>query len=76
VTFVDTHGLSNRPCSYTSLSLPELESGDEVFFQATYGETADIVQGLLEKIYILMRVRTPCYLSMVSDSEQLRRVVL
>jgi hypothetical protein len=49
VTFVDTHGLSNRPCSYTSLSLPELESGDEVFFQATYGETADIVQGLLEK---------------------------
>jgi hypothetical protein len=49
VTFVDTHGLSNRPCSYTGLSLPELESGDEVFFQATYGETADIVQGLLEK---------------------------
>jgi hypothetical protein len=43
--------LSNRPCRDTGLSLPELESRGEVFFQAIYGETTDDVQGLLERIY-------------------------
>jgi hypothetical protein len=31
--------------------LPELEERGEVIFRAAYGETADDVQGLLEKIY-------------------------
>lgn len=35
----------------TSLSLPELETHGQTFFQALYGETADNVQGLLDKIY-------------------------
>jgi hypothetical protein len=33
------------------LSLPELESRGQEFFQAFYGETADDVQGLLDRIY-------------------------
>ncbi|KAN0115890.1 AhpD-like protein [Russula decolorans] len=35
----------------TTLSLPELEKRGQVFFQANYGETADDVQGLLDRIY-------------------------
>jgi len=35
----------------TSSSLPELETRGKIFFQALYGETADGVQGLLDKIY-------------------------
>ena len=31
--------------------MPELERRGEVFFRALYGETADDVQGLLERIY-------------------------
>jgi hypothetical protein len=31
--------------------LPELEKRGEVFFRAIYGETADDVQGLLERIH-------------------------
>ncbi|KAN0115891.1 AhpD-like protein [Russula decolorans] len=35
----------------TTLSFPELERRGEVFFRAIYGETADDVQGLLERIH-------------------------
>jgi hypothetical protein len=35
----------------TSLSLPELDAHGQKFFRALYGETADDVQGLLDKIY-------------------------
>ncbi|KAF8479113.1 hypothetical protein DFH94DRAFT_747689 [Russula ochroleuca] len=35
----------------TGSSLPELENRGEVFFRALYGETADGVQSLLDKIY-------------------------
>ncbi|KAI9511356.1 hypothetical protein F5148DRAFT_1171894 [Russula earlei] len=35
----------------TALSLPEVERRGEVFFREYYGETADYVQGLLDKIY-------------------------
>ena len=38
-------------CRDTTLSLPELEKRGEVYFRASYGETADDVQGLLERIY-------------------------
>ena len=42
----------------TALSLPELEKRGQVFFQANYGETADDVQGLLDRIYPDMGGRT------------------
>jgi len=35
----------------TGLFLPDLEQRGEVFFRALYGETADNVQNLLDKIY-------------------------
>ncbi|KAF8497205.1 hypothetical protein F5888DRAFT_1701211 [Russula emetica] len=35
----------------TTLSLPELEKRGQVFFQANYGETADGVQDLLDRVY-------------------------
>ncbi|KAF8274255.1 hypothetical protein EI94DRAFT_1768808 [Lactarius quietus] len=35
----------------TSLSLPELETHGQIFFQALYGPTADKTQSLLDKIY-------------------------
>jgi hypothetical protein len=35
----------------TTLSLPELEKRGQVFFKANYGETADDVQSLLDRIY-------------------------
>jgi hypothetical protein len=38
-------------CRDITLSLPELEQRGQVFFQANYGETADGVQGLLDRIY-------------------------
>jgi hypothetical protein len=47
----DTHKLSDRIYRDTGSSLPELENRGEVFFRALYGETADGVQSLLDKIY-------------------------
>lgn len=35
----------------TTLSLPELERRGEVSYRANYGEIAEDVQGLLDKIY-------------------------
>jgi len=47
----ETHGLCDPLCRDTTLSLPELEKRGQVFFQANYGETADDVQDLLDRIY-------------------------
>lgn len=47
----DTHRLCDRFHRETGLSLPEVEQRGEVFFRALYGETADNVQSLLDKIY-------------------------
>ena len=38
-------------CRETDLSLTELDRRGEIFFRALYGDTADNVQGLLDKIY-------------------------
>lgn len=54
--------------------MPELEKRGQVFFQANYGETADYVQDLLDRIYPDMGEHA-MLLSMPSDSEELRRVV-
>jgi hypothetical protein len=70
----DTHRLCDRFYRETGLSLPELEQRGEVFFQALYGETANNVQNLLDKIYPDMGEHTFC-LSMLSNTKQLRRVV-
>jgi hypothetical protein len=45
-------------CRETDLSLPELERRGEVFFQEFYGETANDVQALLDKIYPDMGTHT------------------
>jgi len=47
----ETHRLCDPLCRDTTLSLPELEKRGQVFFQANYGETADDVQDLLDRIY-------------------------
>jgi hypothetical protein len=47
----ETHRLSDPLCRDTTLSLPELEKRGQVYFQANYGETADDVQELLDRIY-------------------------
>ena len=47
----ETHRLCDPLCRDTTLSLPELEKRGQVFFQANYGEIADEVQGLLDRIY-------------------------
>ncbi len=51
MTLADTHRLCDPLSRDTASSLPELEKRGKVFFQALYGETADDVQGLLDKIY-------------------------
>ncbi len=45
------HRLSDKFCRDTSVSLSELERQGDGFFRALYGETADNVQGLLNKGY-------------------------
>ncbi|KAI0261073.1 hypothetical protein BC834DRAFT_494700 [Gloeopeniophorella convolvens] len=40
-----------KPLRETTLTLPDLEKRGQVFFRSLYGETADSVQGLLDKIY-------------------------
>jgi hypothetical protein len=47
----DTHRLCDRFYRETDLSLSDLDKRGEVFFRALYGETADNVQDLLDKIY-------------------------
>ena len=60
-------------CRETNLSLTELERRGEIFFRALYGETADGVQALLDKIYPDMGTYTmPLE---YADLERRRRVV-
>jgi hypothetical protein len=47
----DTYRLCDRFYRETDLSLSDLDKRGKVFFRALYGETADNVQDLLDKIY-------------------------
>jgi hypothetical protein len=47
----DTHKLSNSFYRDTGVSLAEFEKRGEVYFRALFGETADDVQGMLDRIH-------------------------
>jgi hypothetical protein len=47
----DTHKLSDLFFRDTGVSLAELEKRGEVYFRVLFGENADHVQGLLDRIH-------------------------
>jgi hypothetical protein len=76
VTYQIDYGLSHRLRRETAISLPEVERRGQDFFRIFYGETAENVQSLLDKIYPDMGTQTMLFDLVIRVLEQpLHRVV-